>query len=128
MPGDGSSTRRGPCVTARQASSSCGSAASARLAESLVLLLNERAIELPDDPALLEELSHLRLRESSPGVVRLDHTSGRHDDQAVPLALACRPLAQDGIVRLAVMASVGVDDLSAVDIDPLGPLDYSMSL
>jgi hypothetical protein len=29
--------------------------------------LNERAIELPNDPALLEELSHVRLRESSPG-------------------------------------------------------------
>lgn len=100
-----------------------------RLAESLVLLLNERAIELPDDPALLEELSHVRLRESSPGVVRLDHTSGRHDDQAVALALACRPLAQDGIVRSMVMASVGVDDdRPTLGVDPLGPLHYSMGL
>lgn len=30
----------------------------------------------------------MRLRESSPSVFRLDHDSGRHDDQAVALALA----------------------------------------
>jgi len=44
---------------------------------------------------LLDELAHVRLRESSPGVYRLDHDSGRHDDRAVALALAVTTLLQD---------------------------------
>jgi hypothetical protein len=34
------------------------------------------------------KLAHVRLRETSPGVVRLDHDADRHDDRAISLGLA----------------------------------------
>jgi len=51
-------------------------------------LLRERRIALPDDPGLRDELANVRLRETSPGVYRLDHDQGRHDDRAIALGLA----------------------------------------
>jgi phage FluMu gp28-like protein len=65
-----------------------------RLASTLHLLLREHALALPDDEALLDELAHVRLREVSPGVLRLDHDSGRHDDRAIALALAAFKLVE----------------------------------
>jgi hypothetical protein len=59
-----------------------------RLASTLFMLLRNRAIALPDDEALLDELANVRLLETSSGTVRLDHDSGRHDDRAIALALA----------------------------------------
>ena len=55
-----------------------------KLARTLYTVLRDRAITLPNDPALLEELSKVRLIEQNvPGLVRLDHRHGEHDDQAV---------------------------------------------
>jgi len=67
-----------------------------RLASSLFLLLRDRMIRLPDDRDLLDELANVRLRESSPGVLRMDHDSGAHDDRAIALALACHRLVARG--------------------------------
>lgn len=72
-----------------------------RLASTLYLLLRNRALALPPDEELLDELANVRLRETSPGVVRLDHDSDRHDDRAVTLALAAtklleRPMSSPG--------------------------------
>ncbi len=64
-----------------------------RLASELMLALRDRRLALPDDPELLEELASVRLRERAPGVLRLDHDSGRHDDRAVSLALVVMALA-----------------------------------
>lgn len=64
------------------------SASTGRLAAVLHQLLRDGALALPDDPDLLEELSNVRLVERTPGVVRLDHDPGRHDDRAVTLAMA----------------------------------------
>ena len=58
-----------------------------RMASTLFVLLRERQLRLPDDAALLDELANVRLRETSPGVLRMDHDSGRHDDRAIALAL-----------------------------------------
>lgn len=63
-----------------------------RVANALHLALRNRLILLPDDPDLLAELGRVRLRETSPGAVRLDHDSGEHDDQAVAIAIACAVL------------------------------------
>lgn len=68
-----------------------------RLAATLHLLLRNRALALPDDPELLDELANVRLRETSPGVLRMDHDSGRHDDRAIALALAAHHLVADAI-------------------------------
>jgi len=47
------------------------SASVGRLASTLHLLLRKRAFALPDDPELLDELANVRLRETSPGVLRM---------------------------------------------------------
>ncbi len=65
-----------------------------RLASTLHLLFRNRALKLPDDTELIDELSNVRLRETSPGVVRLDHDSGAHDDRAIGLALAAHRLME----------------------------------
>jgi phage terminase large subunit-like protein len=64
------------------------SRSNAELALTLHNLLRERRIVLPDDPELRDELTNVRLRETSPGVYRIDHDQGRHDDRAIALGLA----------------------------------------
>lgn len=59
-----------------------------RLASTLHGLIRSRSLRLPDDDDLRAELLAVRLRTNATGTVRLDHDSGRHDDQAVAVALA----------------------------------------
>jgi phage FluMu gp28-like protein len=66
----------------------------AELALTLHNLLRERLIVLPDDAQLRDELANVRLRETSPGVYRLDHDQGRHDDRAIALGLAAFDLTR----------------------------------
>lgn len=58
-----------------------------RVANALHLALRNRLLHIPNDPDLLAELGRVRLRETAPGVARLDHDSGEHDDQAVCIAI-----------------------------------------
>jgi phage terminase large subunit-like protein len=67
-----------------------------RLGQNLHLLLRDHRLALPDDAELLDELMTVRLRESAPGVYRLDHDAGRHDDRAVSLGLAALALVEQG--------------------------------
>ncbi len=67
-----------------------------RLASGLLVALRDRRLALPDDEGLLDELGSVRLRETSPGVLRMDHDSDRHDDRAVALALAVNWLGEHG--------------------------------
>lgn len=66
------------------------------VATALVQTFRNRQIWVPNDPMLKDELLKVRLRESSPGVTRLDHDRGGHDDQAVAIGMACRILMGDG--------------------------------
>jgi phage FluMu gp28-like protein len=65
-----------------------------RLAVTLFNAIRERALAIPPDQELIDELCSVRLRETSPGVVRLDHDADRHDDRAVALALAAHALLE----------------------------------
>jgi phage terminase large subunit-like protein len=65
-----------------------------RLGNGLHVLLRDHRMALPDDADLLEELLTVRLRESAPGVYRLDHDAGQHDDRAVSLGLAALALTE----------------------------------
>ncbi len=67
-----------------------------RIASTLFVALRDHTLRLPNDPELLDELANVRLRESSPGVLRMDHDSGRHDDRAIAVALACHRLVARG--------------------------------
>lgn len=61
---------------------------SGRLAVTLHTAIRDRHLSLPDDDALIDELANVRLRETSPGVLRIDHDPDKHDDRAIALALA----------------------------------------
>jgi hypothetical protein len=50
-------------------------------------LLREHRLDLPDDAALIDELASVRLRETGPGHVRIDHDPSKHDDRVIALAL-----------------------------------------
>jgi phage terminase large subunit-like protein len=65
-----------------------------RLASTLYRLLRDHQFALPDDRELLDELANVRLRETSPGVFRMDHDPGQHDDRAIALALAAHRLLE----------------------------------
>jgi phage terminase large subunit-like protein len=63
-----------------------------RIALVLYRLLRDRHIALPDDEPLLTELGRVQLRETAPGVYRMDHAHGEHDDRAIALAMCCAHL------------------------------------
>jgi phage terminase large subunit-like protein len=77
-----------------------------RIASSLFVQLRDHALRLPNDEELLDELRNVRLRESGPGVLRLDHDSGRHDDRAVALALAVHRLIERGDATIVMRTHV----------------------
>ncbi len=81
---------RGRGVRVREYAFTSGSVS--RLATTLHRLIRDRRLRLPDDADLLDELAHVQLRETSPGVVRMDHSPGEHDDQAIAVALAANDL------------------------------------
>jgi phage terminase large subunit-like protein len=74
------------------------SASVGRLASTLHLLLRNRSLALPNDEELLDELANVRLRETTPGVLRMDHDPDRHDDRAIALALSATALLERGPV------------------------------
>jgi hypothetical protein len=78
-----------------------------RLASALHLLLRDRLVALPPDEGLLDELANVRLRETSPGVVRMDHDPGRHDDRAIALALAASDLLERPAGQMTVTVPRG---------------------
>ncbi len=69
------------------------------LATALSQALRARQIRLPDDAELRKEILSVRLRETSPNVLRIDHKSGRHDDRVIACAMACRILTGTPISR-----------------------------
>jgi hypothetical protein len=66
-----------------------------QLAGSLVQGLRSRTLSLPDDADLKQELLSVRLRESSPGVLRIDTRSGGFDDMVVAVGMAAHLLFHD---------------------------------
>jgi hypothetical protein len=68
------------------------SASVGRLASTLHVAIRNHALALPPDEDLLDELLAVRLQETSPGVLRMEHDPDRHDDRAIALALAAQHL------------------------------------
>jgi hypothetical protein len=62
------------------------------LATAIMQSLRGRLLTLPDDEALRKELLEVRLRETSPNVMRIDHKGGRHDDRVIAVAMAVHAL------------------------------------
>lgn len=64
-----------------------------RLAVTLFRLLRAHLVDLDgDDDELLDELANVRIRETQPGVYRIDHDPDRHDDRVISLALPAHEL------------------------------------
>ena len=79
-----------------------------RLGAGLHVLLRERLLWIPKDEQLINELRRVRLRESSPGVFRLDHASGEHDDMAVCIALAAHVLLERSSAKAKSQSVAGL--------------------
>jgi len=109
------------------------SASVGRVASVLHRLLHDHAISLPADEALLDELAHVRLRETAPGVVRLAHDSDRRDDRAVAVSMAAATLLEWPVGNVGEASTGGDGDMRAVlgDREALadrsGKLDPSLS-
>ena len=69
-----------------------------RRAVMLYRLLRDHLLDLPDDEELADELATVRLDEKAPGVYRVDHENGRHDDRVASLGLVAHELLT-GTVR-----------------------------
>jgi hypothetical protein len=63
-----------------------------KIAVVLHSLIRDGLLAIPNEPELVDELSAVRLRETSPGSFRLDHDPDKHDHMAVALALAAEHL------------------------------------
>jgi hypothetical protein len=75
------------------------SASVGKLASTLFGLLRDRCLDLPNHDPLIDELCSVKLRETTPGVVRMDHTPSGHDDMAVTVAMAAQHLVERGSHR-----------------------------
>lgn len=59
-----------------------------RLATALGQALRGRLLTLPNDDELREEILNVRMRETAPNVLRIDHKSGGHDDRVIACSMA----------------------------------------
>lgn len=64
------------------------STSNSQLATTLHLLIRQHRLLLPADDLLLDELARVELRETAPGLLRLDHRQGDHDDHAFAVGMA----------------------------------------
>ncbi len=78
-----------------------------RLARTLYGALRDRAILLPDVEELVAELGSVRLVEKGPGLVRLDHRAGQHDDQSVCCAMVAASLLERPTGTLSLSVAEG---------------------
>ncbi len=67
-----------------------------RLATTLYVAIRDHHLAIYDDEELIDELANVRLRETSPGVMRMDHDPDKHDDRAIALALAVQAIVGTG--------------------------------
>ncbi len=85
-----------------------------RLARDLYTSIRDRTVGLPDDDDLISELAAVKLVERAPGLYRIDHASGAHDDQAVACAMAvswllAKPQSQPGRGSARLIIQTRVD-------------------
>jgi phage terminase large subunit-like protein len=64
------------------------------VAQTLYTLLRDGLLDIYDDAELLDELANVRLKETLPGLVRVEHDPGRHEDRCVALGFAAVPLVE----------------------------------
>jgi phage terminase large subunit-like protein len=78
------------------------------MASVLFALLRDGRIALYDDAELRDELANVRLVETIPGQLRIQHDPGRHDDRCVALGMAIVPLVRHPTGTLSLQLPDGV--------------------
>jgi hypothetical protein len=78
-----------------------------RRALLILELVRGRRLWLPDDPDTIAEFAAVRLRETSPGVYRYDHDSGKHDDRVTAISLAALHLLERPRVDYSAFLEAG---------------------
>ena len=70
-------------------------------------------MRLPDDPALKDELARVRLKETGPNLLKVEHRSGEHNDRVISLGIAATHLLSQsaGSGRARVVKMKWVDDV-----------------
>jgi phage terminase large subunit-like protein len=86
------------------------------MASALFALLRDQRIDLHPDDGLLDELRNVRLVETIPGQVRIQHDAGRHDDRCVAIGMAVVPLIRRPTGGGRIHAATG--DLPPVRLTP----------
>jgi phage terminase large subunit-like protein len=64
------------------------------IASTLYTLLRDGLLDLYPDDDLMDELANVRLQETLPGLVRVQHDPGRHEDRCVALGFAAVALLE----------------------------------
>jgi hypothetical protein len=72
-----------------------------RRALLILELVRGRRLLLPDEAEVVTEFAAVRLRETSPGVYRYDHDSGKHDDRVTAISLGAHHLLEQPAMSLA---------------------------
>lgn len=96
------------------------SSSTAELATSMSQALRARRITLPNDDELRKEILSVRLRESSPNVLRIDHKAGRHDDRVISVAMACRLLTERPVGGPVLFSDAELGRLKQIETATLG--------
>lgn len=78
-----------------------------QMASSLFALLRDKRIDLYDDEGLLDELRNVRLQETIPGQLRIQHDPGRHDDRCVAIGMAIVPLVERSMAVARISVATG---------------------
>ena len=60
-------------------------------------LIRRWELEIPPDTPLIDELARVKLLEPAPGVYRLDHAPGQHDDRAIAVSIAAFRLSERSV-------------------------------
>lgn len=98
-----------------------------KLALTLFNLLRDHEVALPDDGELVDELANVRLLHPGPGLWRIDHDAGRHDDRAISLALAAQRLLE-GVEGPSFPIFDAPDAVDGPEVlEPLGVFAYRPS-
>jgi hypothetical protein len=85
-----------------------------KMATLLHTLLRDGQIDLPDKRELLDELLHVRVVETSAGLLSVDTVPGRHDDQVDALGIVAvrlmeQPASRPGYAVTMANRTIGID-------------------
>jgi phage terminase large subunit-like protein len=77
------------------------------IATTLYTLLRDGLLDIYDDAELIDELANVRLEETTPGLVRVQHDPGRHEDRCVALGMTATALVEKSFGGARMLVPTG---------------------